>query len=364
MNMSKTPLHKIPSLASAILALACLPYQLLAEDKAPEPEVLVQTAQIDQVTLRSTVTVYGTVEPEPATEGRPAAQFTLTAPYAGLVSGLAAVEGARVEKNESLLRLDARLADAAIAKARIKLEFAQMIQERQKKLSEVDGTSAKLIEEAAQRVAEAEQELSEAKTQRSLLDVASPVAGTVTRVYAHPGQPVEAGQRLVELLDVDRLVLRAAVPTREFASLKLGSKAEVTPSSGGKPINATVTYLSPEADAQTDTIPLRLTLPPGCGLRPGQFAAARIASEEKPDCLVVPRSSLFTDRDGTSAVSLAKDGRSKRIQVMIGLRDGDLVEISGAGIQKGATVVTVGSYALPDGTRLLMREKQAKGGAQ
>jgi membrane fusion protein (multidrug efflux system) len=347
-----------------MLALACIPYQLLAEDKDPEPEVLVQTALIDQVTLRSTVTVYGTIEPEPATEGRPAAQFTLTAPYAGLVSELAAVEGARVEKGTCLLRLDARLADAAITKARTKLGFAQKTQERQKKLAEVDGTSAKLIEEAAKLVADAEQELREVEAQRSLLDVSCPVAGTVTRVYAHAGQPVEAGQRLVELLDSNRLVLKAAVPTRELASLKLGLKAEITPSSGGKPIHATVTYISPEADVQTDTIPLRLTLPPGCGLRPGQFAAARIASEEKPDCLVVPRSSLFTDRDGTSAVSLAKDGRSKRVQVTVGVRDGDLVEISGDGIQKGATVVTVGSYALPDGTRLLMSEKQAKGGVQ
>lgn len=364
MNLTAVTLRRVPSAACAMILLSCLPPCLRAEDEAPQTEVAVQTAPVASATLRAYVTVYGVVEPEPATAGKPAAQFTLTAPFAGLVSELSAVEGARVEKGARLFRLDARLADAAVAKARTRLDYARKTLERQKKLSEIDGTSAKLMEEATRQVAEAEQELHEAEAQRSLLDVASPAGGTVTRVLVQAGQPVEAGQPLVTLLDTDRLVLRASVPSREMAALKTGQQAEVTPSAGGQPVRASVTYLSPEADAQTDTVPLRITLPAGCGLRPGQFAAARIVSEERPDRLAVPRASVFTDRDGTSAVSLAKDGRSKRVQVRVGLSDGDLVEVSGEGLEKGMTVVTVGSYALPDGTRLRIRETPVKEAAQ
>jgi len=38
--------------------------------------------------------------------------------------------------------------------------------------------------------------------------------------------------------------------------------------------------------------------------------------------------------------------------VQVGLRDGDLVEISGDGIAEGATVVTVGAYGLPKETKI------------
>jgi len=357
-------MRRLPSAACAIILLSWLPTDLRSEDEAPQTEVAVQTATIVCATLRAYVTVYGVVEPEPATAGKPAAQFTLTAPYAGLVSEISAVEGARIEKGACLFRLDARLADAAVSKARTRLDFARKTLERQKKLSEIDGTSAKLLEEAARQVAESEQELHEAEARRSLLDVASPAAGMVTRVFVQAGQPVEAGQPLVTLLDTDRLVLRASVPSREVAALKVGQQAEVSPSSDGQPIRANVTYLSPEADAQTDTVPLRINLPAGCGLRPGQFATARIVSEERPDRLAVPRASVFTDRDGTSAISLEKDGRSKRVQVKVGLSDGDLVEVAAEGLEKGMTVVTVGSYALPDGTRLRIREASAKEVAQ
>jgi multidrug efflux pump subunit AcrA (membrane-fusion protein) len=72
--------------------------------------------------------------------------------------------------------------------------------------------------------------------------------------------------------------------------------------------------------------------------------------------------SVFTDRDSTSSISIAKEGRSKKISVTPGLRDGDRIEVKGEGLAAGMQVITTGSYALPDGTKILAREASTKGG--
>ena len=43
-----------------------------------------------------------------------------------------------------------------------------------------------------------------------------------------------------------------------------------------------------------------------------------------------------------------------------GLRDGDLVEVEGDGVTEGATVVTLGSYALPKETKVRVMKGQTK----
>ena len=40
------------------------------------------------------------------------------------------------------------------------------------------------------------------------------------------------------------------------------------------------------------------------------------------------------------------------MQAKVGLRDGNLVEVEGEGIAEGVTVVTLGSYALPQETKV------------
>lgn len=349
---------------AAVVATVGMANLFAEEDAATEPEVTVEMGVVEQGTMRARVTVYGVVEPRPATASAPAAEATLTAPCEGLVMAATAVEGARVAKGDRLFQFDSRLTDAALGKARSRLDFARKTLERQKKLAEVESTSLKNVQEAEGQVAEAELTVSELEMRRALLDVAAPIGGTITRVLARPGETVTLGQALAVVKDLDRLVLRASVATREVAAVKVGQKAEVTAASGGQPIAASVVFVSDEGDSQTDTVMVRLALPPGCGLRSGQVATARIVCEERKDCLTVPRTSLFTDRDGTSAISLAKEGRSKKVQVTPGLFDGDRVEVKGEGLEKGMSVITTGSYALPDGTRIRVRAAATQEGSR
>lgn len=341
----------VPASVGLLVAVGS-PDTVLSENEAPVPEVAVQTAAITRANVRAFVTAYGVVEPEPASADRPAASVTLAAPSGGLLVEVDAVEGTRVPKGAVLARFDTRLADAALERARVALGHAETVLTRQKKLVEIDGTSQRSLQEAEQAAATARQEVRSAETDRSLLEIKAPIDGVVTRVFVRAGEATESGRPLVALIDPARLVVAAAVPLREVRALKTGDKAQVTAATGGDPVAAAVTYVSPEALPGTDTVGIRLGLSRDAGLRPGQFATARIVVEERTDRLVVPYESVYTDHDGKTAVSIVIEGRSKRVEVSRGLRDGNLIEVSGDGIEAGKTVVTVGSYALPDGTKV------------
>ena len=97
---------------------------------------------------------------------------------------------------------------------------------------------------------------------------------------------------------------------------------------------------------------IRLALPKASGVRPGKFTAVRIATETRADKLAVPSESIVTDGEGHSTISIVEKDVAKQKPVQVGLRDGDLVEISGDGIAEGATVVTVGAYGLPKETKI------------
>lgn len=57
-----------------------------AEEPEPATEVAVQTGKIVKAALHRYVIAYGTVEPEPATGGKPAAGSKIAAPTAGILT--------------------------------------------------------------------------------------------------------------------------------------------------------------------------------------------------------------------------------------------------------------------------------------
>lgn len=336
------------------------------EEKKPETIVTVAVAKVIRTTLRAYVTAYGNVETAPAGgTNQPAGGARLTAPVSGFVVAVPGTEGAAVAPGAVLVQLDARAAEAAVAKARATLTAAEKARARQSKLQAVDGTSERAWQEAEERFAAAQSELAAANFQQSLLTIRAPLAGTLTRLRVKPGEWLEAAKEIGEIVDANQLVVALQVPAAETAHLRAGQRAQVFARLGEleKPLaEATVQFVSSQITAGTDSVGVRLALPPGSGLRAGQFVAARVVVDERADRLAVPRAAVYTDQEGQSTLSIVEGDVAKQKTVKIGLRDGALVEIEGEGLRAGATVVTQGSYALPKETkvRILPLPQEAK----
>jgi membrane fusion protein (multidrug efflux system) len=321
------------------------------EEAATATEVAVHVAKVSRRTLHAWVTAYGTVEPEPPGV-RPTAGARVSPSTPGVVTVVACHEGQHVEKGELLFQLDSRAADVAAERARHAVEYARTTLERQHKLIDVEGTSRRQLLEAEQALAAAESDLRAAETQQALLRVVAPLAGTVARIAVKAGDGADLTTTLAEIVNLDRLVVSAGVPSAELGPLRVGQAAEVQPEAGAPPLSGTVASIRPEVDPTTGTALVRVAVPSRSGLRPGQLVTVRIASEERKDRLTVPVESVVRDAEGRDVIAVVENGVARQRPVRAGLRDAERVEVEGDGLREGLTVVTEGAYALPAETKV------------
>ena len=314
-------------------------------------EVAVHVGRVTRNTLHAYVTVYGTVEPEPSGK-RPAAGASIGPQTPGVIEAVKCFEGDYVEKGQTLLQLESSLQDAAVQKALEAVKYAELNAQRQKKLIGVDGTSQRKLLEAETSLSSARAELASARAEQEWLRITAPFSGTVVRINVRPGEAVDQSTKLLELVDLDRLVVRAGVPGTELDMLEIGQSAEVLPDNSDVIGDCSLNYISSLIDPATGTAEVRIALPAGPNLRPGQFVKAMIISEELEDRLAVPVESVVQDENGSDVIAIVRDNLATLVHVKAGIRDGDLVEIESEGIQAGMTVVTSGAYGLPDGTKI------------
>lgn len=302
------------------------PVKAPEEEKKPEAEVPVHVGKIIRTTLHSYVTAYGMVEPDPKAGARVAVGVP------GVVTAVECVEGQSVERGALLFELDGRAADVAV-------RFSEKSLERQKKLAQSEGTSQKLLQEA-------EQQLASARAQQALLLIHSPITGVVTKVNVKAGEAADFTTVLAEVVDLDRLVVSINVPSAELAALQAGRPLEVLTPDSTNVVNTILSFTSLHVDPKTGSGLARAGLPAHCGLRPGQFVKVRVVSEERKDCLVVPVTSLARDATGATFIALVENEKAVLKPVKAGVRDGDLVEVEGEGVEVDKTVVTDGAYGL------------------
>jgi membrane fusion protein, multidrug efflux system len=302
----------------------------------PATDVAVRVGAVTRTTMRAQVTAYGVVRPQPAGE-RPAASASVAPSVAGVVVAVERTEGQRVSTGDVLFRLDSRAADVAVA-------LAETAVERERRLIRIEGTSQQALDNA-------EYQLEAARVAQALLQVRSPLDGTITRIAVNPGEAVDLATVMAEIVDFDRLVVSAGVPSAELAEIEAGQTAEVVIGDGA-PVEGTVTFVGARVDPRTGTAEIRVELPTGSGLRPGEFVMVRITSAEHPDTLTVPLASVVRNEDGASVIAIVDGGTARQRRVETGLRDGARIEVEADGLQPGMIVVTEGAYGLPAETRV------------
>lgn len=321
--------------------------------RGPDPQevqtdVAVHVTRLRRATVRAMVTAYGRVEAAPATVDSPAAGALITPFVDGVVTAIDCVEGQSVPKGKILVRLDSRMAEVAVQRARQQAEYAEQTFQRQEALLESDGTSRRAYLDARLQRDAAQSALAAAETDLAYRNIATPLSGTVVHLSVEVGQHVDASTVLAEVVDLGRLVVTAGVPLRQMGGVAVGE--DVLLGSGDSVAVGTVSVVGRDVDLETGTHRVQAFVPPGTGFLPGQFTDIRIVTDEHADVLVVPEVSLVTTTDGESWIAVVEGGRAVRRSVTVGLRDGGLVEVSGDGISEGLTVVTDEAYSLPEET--------------
>lgn len=191
------------------------------------------------------------------------------------------------------------------------------------------------------QVRQRESQLEIARQQLKETAIVSPLDGYVQARRASAGEYLAAGAPVVEVVRIDPLRLRLALPEREASQVRRGQAVRVMAEGvsgpdGGAHHTGVVARLAPSLDAQSRSLLIEADIPNPGGLRPGNFVQARIVlgTRQMP---TVSRGSLVTFA-GLQKVIMVKDGAAVERPVTAGGAHGDQVEIL-SGLAPGDRVV-------------------------
>jgi len=301
----------------------------------------------------------------PVQQGQLIAQIETTDYEFGVQQAIASLGQARAQLGLAARGSGRRVdvdATALVRQAQATLEEARANEARQAQLAgegltpqaELDAARATLVraeaslqsarEEVRLREAQMRQRESELEIARQrLADTAirSPLDGIVLARRASRGEYLAAGAAVAEVVRVNPLRLRLAVPEREAISLKSGQAVSVRVSgqSGPEPqaqYHGVVARLAPSLDAQTRSLLIEADIENPGTLRPGNFVQARIVVGQR-DVLTVPQTALVTFA-GLQKVILVDAGKAVERPVTTGEVRGDAIEIV-SGLKVGESVV-------------------------
>ena len=183
--------------------------------------------------------------------------------------------------------------------------------------------------------------------------VRAPFAGVISAKTYEDGE-LYAGQPILVLTQVDKLKALVAVPENYFPRFREGMKltlaSEIYPD---RVFPATVEVIYPTIDPSSHTFQVKIVIPNGQRLlRPGMYVTTSIGLG-KANAIVVPYQSVeklvgANDR----YVFIVEDGRAKRVDVTLGQRFDQDVEIIAPEIHEGVEYVTTGQHKLVDGVKV------------
>jgi RND family efflux transporter MFP subunit len=247
-------------------------------------------------------------------------------------------------------RADALAAQAAVTKSRAEQSSAQSRVELAMgdlQLAQSGVVRAETSRERAQIIADSTR-------------IVSPYEGVVTLRGFHPGDFVRAADTgashpLFRVARTDKMRIVTFIPDRDIPFLERGNPAAVAfHALPGQTFRGTVARFAEAEDAQTRTMRTEIDLDNSANkLREGMYGVVTIVLSDSQSGLTIPTSALWS-KDTTSSASCFRivDGRTVltpikvgldnglRVQVVEGLKEGDLVVINPAadGVKEGEPV--------------------------
>jgi RND family efflux transporter MFP subunit len=281
-------------------------------------------------------------------------------------------EGDRVVAGQLIGRLDPtefdwrlRQAEDQARSAEAQLQIAERTLANNRALVDQGFISKNALDTAVSNAAGASAALQAARATAELArkatrdtEIRAPIGGQVAQRLAQPGERVALDTRLVEIVDLSRVELEAAVTPEDVLAVRIGQAARVTLEGLAEPVAARVSRINPGTQSGTRAVLAYLELAPHPALRQGLFARATIELQRRK-ALVVPASAVRFDRARPYALAL-EDGVAVERPVTIGQRgeatiDGRpeaAVEIT-EGLAAGAMVPRGSVGAMRSGTRVV-----------
>ncbi len=180
--------------------------------------------------------------------------------------------------------------------------------------------------------------------------VRSPISGAVKEKHASRGSYLTVNGKIVTLVRINPLRLRADIPESSAAAVRTGQTINVTVEAfPNRAFTGRVVRIGPSLDVQTRALTVEAEVAnPGNLLRPGMFAKSQLITAKNAPAVMVPQRAVVINA-GLSKVFVIENGKAVERIVKTGATDGDLIEIA-EGVKDGETVATSNQDKLQTGT--------------
>jgi RND family efflux transporter MFP subunit len=357
--MSKLP-RKWVALAVAVLVVGGLVGRALWTRKAQQAEVAAASTAKVQSVVELAATDVVKADTRELAQGlaisgslKAVNSAVVKARAAGELQGLTVREGDVVKVGQVIARVDATEYQARVAQAqqqadaaKAQIDIAQRQWDNNKALVDQGFISKSALDTswnnftAAQATHKAA--LAATDVARKALDdtvLHAPISGVISQRLAQPGERVAIDGKVVEIVDLSRLELEAALSAAESIDVRVGQEALLRIEGSPRAVAAKVVRINPSAQAGSRSVLAYLAIDDAAGLRQGLFAQGTLATG-KSSTLAVPLSTVRTDKPAPY-VQVVENEKVAHKPVEMGARGeaGNEVFVAVKGLAPGAVVI-------------------------
>jgi RND family efflux transporter MFP subunit len=317
-----------------------------------DPSALVALAVAQQGSLAQEIVAYGTVAPDPNH------QMSVVSGHDARVAQVFVRLGQTVRKGDPLVVIQSAPSSAVqFAQAASALAFAAKdLQQTQRLYNEHLATRSQLA--AAQRVyADAQATVTQQRlmgADHAMETLTTPVDGVVVTLTAARGDAIAAGATVATIASKGALIVNLGVEPASAADLHPGAAVWLKAPNSTLTIASQMVSVGSMLDSQSRLVDAVARLPDAAAthLLVGTTLSARIALDARRG-IVIPRSALLSDRDGTFVLVVVGDVAHRRA-VTVAFQTG-LSALVVAGLRTGERIVVDGASGLTDGMHVRTR---------
>ncbi len=277
----------------------------------------------------------------------PNEQVELRSEASGRIIGLYFEEGNPVSKGQLLVKINDADYQAQLKKAKVALQFANEVEQRQKKLLAIEAISQEDYDSAVNDLNKAEADVELLKALIDKTEVKAPFAGLVGLRQISNGEFVNSSTLIANLQQIDPLKIEFSVPEKYASELKKGESVSFTVEGDNKQHVAQIFAIDNSINQNTRSITVRgKTNNSDYKLKAGAFAKVKLDLAKEENALMIPADVIVPDLSGQK-VFVMVNGIATSHRVETGIRNENSIQII-SGIAPGDTIITSGLLIMKD----------------
>ena len=331
-----------------LLAITACSHQSSSNQDDAQNGVKVNVASVKEVMVNTDLHYSGTVEPQQS--------IPLTFQATGIVTQVLVQEGDAVRKGQLLATVDKSDNESMYNASVAKYRQAKDAYDRLKSVYDKGSLpEIKWVEmETNLKQAQSQMELSKSNLSKSYLR--APVAGIIGKRNVEPGQHSASAVSPLEIVRIERIYVKVAVPENEIGKIRKGLKATFSISAlNDRTFEGTITNVGVVADQISRTYEVKIeSANPQMLMKPGMVCDVFVHQSQLVKATVAPYQAVDKDDQGKTYVYVVDSSakKAKKTAVTAGQYDQNGVIIL-SGLSANALVVTEGKEKLTNNAKIV-----------